>query len=150
MFNSKEKVLQLTPYFSDMKPSLSIILKKDLPSGLIGNVCACLATGITKINPDIVGQDFEAQGLTYRGITKIPIVVVTENVLGIDEIIKRCDKRRVDYVLYNKRAVKERSYLGYMKAVKQIPSEDREILGIGIIGDETKVRKIIGDLPLLK
>jgi hypothetical protein len=133
-----------------VKPSLSIILKKDLPPGLIGNVCACLATGITKINPDIVGQDFKAQGLTYKGITKVPIVVVTENALGMDEIIKRCTKRGVDYVLYNKRAVKERSYLGYMKAVKQIPPEDREILGIGIIGDETKVRKIIGDLPLLK
>jgi hypothetical protein len=133
-----------------MNPSISIILKKDLPPGLIGNVCACLATGITQINPDIVGEDFEAHGLTYKGITKTPIVVVTENALGIDEVLKRCTKRGVEYVLYNKRAVKERSYLGYMKAVKQIPPEDREILGIGIIGDETKVRKIIGDLPLLK
>ena len=106
--------------------------------------------GNNKINPDIVGQDFEAQGLTYKGITKPPIVVVTENALGIDEVLKRCTKRGVDYVLYNKRAVKERSYLGYMKAVKQSPPEDREILGIGIIGDAIKVRKIIGDLPLRK
>ena len=133
-----------------MKPSIYIILKKNLPPGLIGNVCACLATGITNLNPEIIGQDFEAQGLTYKGITKIPIVVVVENALGMDEILKRCVKRGLDYVLYNKRAVKERSYLGYMKAVKQIPPEDREILGIGIIGEEVSVRKIIGDLPLLK
>ncbi len=133
-----------------MKPSISIILKKDLPTGLIGNVCACLATGITNINHEIIGQDFEAQGVTYKGITKVPIVVVTENVLGIDAVLKRCIKRGIDYVLYNKRAVKERSYLGYMKAVKQIPPEDREILGIGIIGNQEIVRKIIGDLPLLK
>lgn len=133
-----------------MKTSISIILKKDLPTGLVGNVCACLATGITHINQDIVGPDFEAQGLTYKGITKTPIVVVTENQLGIDEVLKRCIKRDVEYILYNKRAVKERSYSGYMKAVKQIPPEDREIIGIGVIGDEDKVRKIIGDLPLLK
>ena len=133
-----------------MKPSISIILKKDLPTGLIGNICACLATGITHINHEIIRQDFEAQGLTYKGITKAPILVVTENVLGIDAVLKRCIKRGIDFVLYNKRAVNERSYLGYMKAVKQMPLEDREILGIGIIGDQKIVKKIIGDLPLLK
>lgn len=133
-----------------MKLSISIVLKKDLPTGLIGNICACLATGITHINPEIIGQDFEAKGLNYKGITKVPILVVTENVLGIDAVLKRCIKRGIDYVLYNKRAVNERSYLGYMKAVKQMPLEDREILGIGVIGDQEIVRKIIGDLPLLK
>ena len=133
-----------------MKPSISIILKKDLPQGLIGNICACLATGITKLNPDIIGPDFEAQGLLYRGITKAPIVVVTENTLGINEVLKRCIKKKMDFVLYDGKAIRETSYLNYMKVVQLNPPENREILGIGVIGEQDKVRKIIGDLPLLR
>lgn len=133
-----------------MKTSIALILKKDLPTGLVGNICACLATGLTHINPEINGEDFEAQGLTYRGITKVPIVVVTENQLGIDEVLKRCLKRKIDYVLYDEKAIKETSYLNYMKVVQKNPPENREILGIGLIGEPDRVRKIIGDLPLLR
>ena len=133
-----------------MKPSIAIVLKKDLPPGLIGNVCACLATGITKIDPDINGPDFEAHGLKYTGITKVPIVVVTENMLGIEEVLKRCIKKKMDFVLYDEKAIKERSYLNYMKVVKLNLPEKRKILGIGVIGEPDRVRKIIGDLPLLK
>lgn len=133
-----------------MNPSIAIVLKKDLPSGLIGNVCACLATGITQLNPDINGPDFEAHGLTYRGITKVPIVVVTENALGMDEILKRCIKKKMDFVLYDEKAIKERSYSNYTKVVKLNPPEKRVILGIGVIGKSDRVRKIIGDLPLLR
>jgi len=130
--------------------SIAIILKRDLPSGLIGNVCACLATGIMGFNPDINGPDFEAHGLTYKGITKVPIVVVTENALGIDEVLRRCVRRKMDFVLYDGKAIKERSYSNYMKVVKLNPPENREILGIGVIGEPDRVRKIIGDLPLLR
>lgn len=133
-----------------MKPSIAIILKKDLPTGLVGNICACLATGITHINPDIIGPDFEAPGLTYRGITNVPVVVVTENALGIDEVLKRCIKKKMDFVLYDEKAIKETSYLNYMKVVQKNPPENRSILGIGVIGEQDKVRKIIGDLPLLR
>jgi len=133
-----------------MKTSIALILKKDLPTGLVGNICACLATGLTHINSDINGEDFEAYGLTYRGITKVPIVVVTENQLGIDEVLKRCVKKKIDYVLYDEKAIKETSYLNYMKVVQKNPPENRVILGIGVVGEEGQVRKIIGDLPLLK
>ena len=40
--------------------------------------------------------------------------------------------------------------LNYMKVVKLNPPEKRKILGIGVIGESDRVRKIIGDLPLLK
>lgn len=133
-----------------MKTSIAIVLKKDLPTGLVGNICACLTTGLTSINPDIVGEDFEAQGLTYKGITKVPIVVVTENKLGINEVLKRCIKRKIDFVLYDEKAIDETSYLNYMKGVQENPPENRVILGIGVIGEPDQVRKIIGDLPLLK
>ena len=133
-----------------MKPSIAIILRKDLPTGVVGNISACLATGITHINPDIIGPDFKASDLTYRGITNVPVVVVTENNLGIDEVLKRCIKKKMDFVVYDEKAIKETSYLNYMKVVQKNPPENRKILGIGVIGEQDKVRKIIGDLPLLR
>lgn len=53
-------------------------------------------------------------------------------------------------MLYEEKAIKETSFLNYMKVVQKNPSENRVILGIGVIGEEDQVRKIIGDLPLLK
>ena len=80
----------------------------------------------------------------------MPIVVVTENKLGIDEVLKRCTKKKIDFVLYDEKAINETSYPNYMKVVKENPPENRVILGIGVIGEPDQVRKIIGDLPLLK
>ena len=37
-----------------------------------------------------------------------------------------------------------------MKVVQKNLSENRVILGIGVVGEPDQVRKIIGDLPLLK
>ena len=71
---------------------------------------------------------------------------MTENQLGIDEVLKRCAKRKIDYVLYDEKAIKETSYLNYMKVVQKNPPENRVILGTGVIGEESQVRKIIGDL----
>ena len=134
-----------------MKPSIAIILKKELPTGLVGNISACLATGLTHIKPDIIGPDFTApDGLEYKGITNVPVVVVTENSLGIDEVLKRCVKKKMDFVLYDEKAIGETSYTNYMRVIEKNPAEDRVILGVGVIGDQDKVRKIIGDLPLLR
>ncbi len=77
-------------------------------------------------------------------------MVVTENTLGINEVLKRCIKKKMDFVLYDGKAIRETSYLNYMKVVQLNPPENREILGIGVIGEQDKVRKIIGDLPLLR
>ena len=57
---------------------------------------------------------------------------------------------KVNRYLFSYYIFQNLSARGYMKAVKQIPPEDIEILGIGIIGSQESVKKIIGDLPLLK
>ena len=130
--------------------SIAIVLKKDLPIGLVGNICACIATGIVNINKEIIGHDIDAGEILYKAITKIPIVVLNENKLGIAEIIRRAKRNKLDLVLYDKHAVRATDYNQYEKDIKGTKSEDREIFGVGIIGQEKVVRNVIGDLPLLK
>lgn len=133
-----------------MMTSIAIILKKDLPIGLVGNICACLGTGIINLNNEIIGHDIATDDLLYKAITKIPIVVLNENKLGISEVIRRAKRNKLDLVLYDKHAVGAKDYNQYESDIKATPTENREILAIGIVGEQKSVRNVIGDLPLLR
>jgi len=133
-----------------MKTSIAIVLKKDLPVGLIGNICACLGTGILNSHSEIIGHDIITDDLLYKAITKIPIVVLSENKLGIKEVIRRAGQNKLDLILYDKNAVGATDYYQYESDIKESLPESREILGIAIIGEEDGVKKTTGDLPLLK
>ncbi|MBI1935918.1 DUF2000 domain-containing protein [Candidatus Woesearchaeota archaeon] len=133
-----------------METSIAIIIKKELPIGLTGNICACLATGIMNLNNQIIGHDIVAEDITYKAITKVPIVVLNENKLGINEVIRRAKRNKLEFVLYDRHAVGASDYNGYETDIKSTPEEAREILGVGLIGEQKSVRNVIGDLPLLK
>ncbi|HLG23723.1 MAG TPA: DUF2000 family protein [Candidatus Nanoarchaeia archaeon] len=133
-----------------METSIAIILKKDLPVGLVGNICACLGTGIMKVDSRIIGHDIKTEDLLYKAITKIPIVVLNVNKLGIPEVIRRAKRNKLDFVLYDECAVGARDYNQYENDLKATSTENREILGIGVIGELSAVRKVTGDLPLVK
>jgi hypothetical protein len=133
-----------------MKTAIAIVLKKDLPVGLVGNICACLGTGILNINRDIIGQDIVTPDLVYKAITQIPIVVLTENKLGMNEVIRRARHNRLEFVLYDKLAVGATDYIQYGEDIKKTAPDNREILGIAMVGEEEAVKKVTGDLPLLK
>jgi len=133
-----------------MVHSISIVLKKDLPIGLVGNICACIGTGIVNINNQIIGHDITTNDLLYKAITKIPIVVLIENKLGIAEVIRRAKRNKLDFVLYDKHAVRATDYDQYENDIKATKSEEREILGVGIIGEAKNVKNVTGDLPLLR
>ncbi|MBT3405208.1 DUF2000 domain-containing protein [archaeon] len=129
--------------------SIAIILKKELPKGLVGNICACLSTGITNLNPSIIGTDISAKDIILKAITKIPIIILEENKLGIKEVLKRARKNDLDFVLYDRLAVGAVNYEEYAKKIVQREGE-METLGIAIIGDKLSVKKVIGDLPLMR
>src|SRR3989344_2152004 len=108
-----------------MIPSIAIVLKKDLPIGLVGNICACLGTGLINVNSEIIGHDIETDDLLYKAITKIPIVVLNENKLGIAEVIRRTKRNKLDFILYDKHAVGARDYDEYENDIKATSAEHR-------------------------
>ena len=133
-----------------MIPSIAIVLRKDLPIGLVGNICACIGTGIINIDNQIIGHDITTDDLVYKAITKIPIVVLNENKLGMAEVIRRAKRNKLDIVLYDKHAVRATDYDQYENDIKSTKPEEREILGVGIIGESKSVKNVTGDFPLLR
>src|SRR3989338_11312813 len=131
-------------------PSIAIVLKKDLPMVLVGNICACIGTGIININSQIIGHDITTSDLLYKAITKIPIVVLNENKLGMAEVIRRARRNKLDFVLYDKHAVHATDYNQYENDIKGTKQEEREILGVGIVGESKSVKNVTGDFPLLR
>lgn len=131
-------------------PSIAIVLKKDLPAGLIGNICACIGTGLININNEIIGYDIATDDTLYKAITKIPIVVLNENKLGMAEVIRRARRNKLDVVLYDKHAVRATDYDQYARDIQTTKPAEREILGVGVIGESKSVKNVTGDFPLLR
>src|SRR6266545_2474864 len=98
--------------------AIAIVVKKDLPKGLLGNICACLATGIVTLDPAVMGHDIDAGEVAYKAITKVPIVVLEEGARGIKEVRARAAKAGLPFVLYDKLAVGATDYDHYARAIQ--------------------------------
>jgi hypothetical protein len=129
--------------------SIAIVLKQNLPRGLSGNICACLATGVAALDPGILGEDIRAPDVVYKAITRIPILILEER-NGMEEIRARAEKNGLEFVMYDKLAAGASDYDQYAKDILATASGARDILGIAVTGDRERVKKVIGDLPLVK
>ena len=133
-----------------MTSHLTIIVKDDLKKGLIANICSVISASFLRYGPDILGPDIEAKDLFYPGITKIPIIILGGANGNLKTILDQAIEKNIAYILYDKIAMTCHNYEEYIELVKNQRSENREIMGIGLLGDKKAIKKITGNLPLLK
>lgn len=129
---------------------LTIIVKDNLNKGLIANICSVISTSFSRFGSDIIGPDIETNDYFYPGITKIPIIVLGYTNGNLTGILDQAISHNITYILYDKIALTCHNYDHYIELIKKQPTEQREILGIGLIGDKKAIKKITGNLPLLK
>ena len=129
----------------------AIILDETLPTGLLANAAACIATGLFRIGgDDAYGPAIEGSDCTFIPITQIPILILKKGKRDFEEIIRRIKDNEVQYMLFTREAQSTADYEEYVRRVDGKSVADLTITGIGIIGDDSAVTKIAGDLPLLR
>ncbi len=133
-----------------MTSHLTIIVNDDLKRGLIANICSVISASFLRYAPDILGSDIETEDLFYPAITKIPIIILGGANGTLKTILSRAITKDITYVLYDKIALTCHDYQEYSDLIKNQSTQEREIIGIGLIGDKKAIKALTGNLPLLK
>ncbi len=128
----------------------AIIIDPTLPTGLLANAVACIASGIFSGQEELVGQEIKGSDVTYIPITKIPILVLKPNGKSILELCQEAQKLGLKYMAFTNEAQSTTSYETYTKAVEGKSIESVTLLGLGIVGEDKIVNSLVGNLPMLR
>lgn len=129
---------------------IAIALNEKLGQGFLANASACIVSGLFHNEPDLLGTEIEAQHFTYIPITKIPILIVKKNNRNWKDLLNRAKKNNLKYMVFTREGQSTINYEEYIHRVKGKPIEEVNVVGIGVLGEDTLVQKFCGDLPLLR
>lgn len=135
---------------NNLTSHLTIIVKDSLKRGLIANICSVISTSFYYMGSDILGPDIETKDIFYPAITKIPIIILGCSNGSLHNILDQALSKNINYILYDKIATTCHNYDEYIELIKNQSPDQREILGIGLIGEKKAIKSITGNLPLLK
>ena len=133
--------------FRHMKAA--IILDEGMGAGLLANATACITTGLFNEEENVLGEKIEGADHTFIPITKIPILVLKKDSRDFLEMLSGIDGELKSMVL-TKEAQSTTSYEEYIERVQGKRLAELTIVGVGIIGDDKLVQKVVGNLPLLR
>lgn len=130
----------------------AIIIDETLPIGLLANAAACITTGLFNQvhTDDAYGPEIQCADCTLISITKIPILILKKGKRDFAEIMRRIEDNKATHMVFTHEAQSTAHYDEYVRRTAGNKLEDLTILGIGIIGEDSVVTKIAGDLPLLR
>ncbi len=128
----------------------AIIIDDLLPIGLLANTAACITTGLFRNLPQAYGPEIHGTDHTFIPITQIPILILKKGKRDFSEIIRRMSDADLRCMIFTKEGQSTADYSEYIKRIAGKSLSALHIVGIGIIGDDTQVTKVVGDLPLLK
>ena len=128
----------------------AIVIDENLPTGLLANAAACIATGLFKDESEAYGPEIQGNDHVFIPITQIPILVLKKGKRDFEEILRRIDSTSLKVMIFTQEGQSTAKYEEYINRVTGKNLEDLSIVGIGMIGDDADVTKVAGDLPLLR
>ena len=129
---------------------IAIILDENVGNGFLANAAACIASGLFQGEEDLLGPEIEANQFTYIPITKIPILIVKKGNKNWKELLDRAKKNKLKYMVFTREGQSTTSYDNYIERVKGKSIEEVDVIGIGVLGEDSVIQKFGGDLPLLR
>jgi hypothetical protein len=131
-----------------------ILVDSKLPIGLLANTVAVLGLSLGGHIRNLIGEDIQDKsGCIHKGITNIPIPVLTSTIYEMSEIYLQKSKEDYSDVLFLgfcKTAQRCISYDEYKEKMLQIKTKDIEFIGLCLYGTKIKINKITGNHKLLK
>ncbi len=127
-----------------------IVIKEDMPSGLMCNAVACITSGLFQNEIGVIGGSIQGDDFELIPITKIPILITKQGKNSFTELLKRAQRNKLRYMLFTREAQSTTSYEEYHQRASGKKLEELEPVGIGVIGPKSLVNSFAGDLPLLR
>lgn len=133
---------------------VAIVIDGTMPAGLAANTAAVLALSLGhELGRQILGEDvFDADGSRHRGITTVPIPILTADQQSVRDIRDRAldGEQSVTIVDFTDCAQRTRTYEDYAAQLQSTQANDLVYFGVAIHGPKKFVQKLTGSLPLLR
>lgn len=137
-----------------MSEKAVIIVDRELPLGLLANAIAAAALSFGQAVEGLTGCEVrDAAGNVYRGITRIPLPVLTTSPDRMREIRNRSREPEFDGVVaidFTEQAQRPQTYETYVDVMASTAPDAIVHRALLLHGARRKVEKLTGNLPLLR
>lgn len=129
-----------------------IVINETLPPGLIANTAAVLGISIGQHVPDLIGQEVvDGSGGVHAGIVTITVPILRADAVTLVTLRQQAsaadDLTLIDFAAP---AQESRTYPDYQERMAATPADELAYLGIALYGPQRTVKKLTGNLPLLR
>lgn len=129
--------------------SCVVILNAELPVGKAANAAAVIALTLGQRHPHFVGPELvDANEKAYPGLIPVGIPVLAASDEQLVSLVSQCDEMGFDTTVFPVEGQMTVDYAALCSAVRQIPTDELQYLGVGIVGDKKALRKLTGKLKL--
>lgn len=128
----------------------AIIIKPELPTGLLANAVACITSGLFLDGVDYVGGEIEGKDVKYIPITKIPILILKPGKSSLSQLCMNAQKLGLKYMAFTREAQSTTNYEEYTRRVIGKELRSVELVGLGVVGDEKLINSLTGSLSMLR
>jgi len=128
---------------------IAVALRADLPAWQKLNVTAFTVSGLAATDPAVVGEPYEdASGRTYLPMFRQPVVVFAGEAGDLRRAYERALAREVPMAIFTEELFSTNHDEANRAAVKAVPSEALNLVGIAMRGARKDVDKILDGMKL--
>jgi len=128
-----------------------IVINQELSAGHAANAAAVLALTLGQRHPGLVGEPLiDADNGVHPGLIPIGISVLvadSDTLSHLHQTLLRDDE--MDGVIFPVEGQQTTDYAAFQQAVRVVPTEMLQLLGIALAGKKKVIRKLTGKLGLL-
>ncbi|KOG87299.1 hypothetical protein ADK38_26215 [Streptomyces varsoviensis] len=129
-----------------------IVMDADLPAGRQANAAACIAAGVGRHRPQLLGADAEdADGYRHPGLPWAGCSILAADTATLSALrAKAAEKADVLVVDMPENAQNVRVYDQYLEQIAGTKAADLTYCAVSLLGPRNRVDKLVGKLPLLR
>ena len=126
-----------------------IVVRDDLVIWQRLNVACFLAGGLVGACPELAGEPYvDASGRTYGPLVRQPILIYSASCHELARTLRRANERGLTPSIYTSSLFVTNNDADNRAAVKAVPTEALELVGIGLHADRKQIDKVTDGLEL--
>jgi hypothetical protein len=128
---------------------IAIIVREDLPTWQKLNLTAFLASGVTHLAPEAVGEPYaDADGTKYAPMLGQPVLVFGSDAAGLTRSLERALSRGIVPAVYTEELFATGNDVDNRAAVAAVARAELNLVGLALRGPRRDVDKITKELVL--
>lgn len=132
-------------------PRCVIVIDDALPPGRACNAAAVIALTIGERHPYLVGAPLiDAQDVHHPGLIPVGISVLKASVGQLSKLRADALEKEFDIVGFPVQGQQTKDYTAFRDAVRAVDTHELAYVGVGIVGENKAVRKLVSDFELMQ